>query len=134
MKTIKFLFLLVILGLLGLLYYQNTEFFLTKNTLGVNLKLDGWQWATPAIPNYAFWAICFALGLLLTGFKGMIKTFALGREIKRKDATIESLNKKVNDVQAKLDVFTHDPYIQKTMTDDATEAKGAEETAPATDG
>ncbi len=126
MKTIKFLFFLVILGLLGLLYYQNTEYFLSQGTLGLDLKISGWSWNTPAIPNVAWWGLCLAAGLLITGLKGMITAFSLRREIKRKDADILSLREKMLDLQAKLDVFTHDPYIQKGINDHAPKAEGEE--------
>ena len=59
----------------------------------------------------------------------MFTSFRLGREIKRKDADILSLREKQLDLQAKLDVFTHDPYIQKGIeTSDA--EKEAKEAAP----
>lgn len=129
MKTIKILFFLVILGLLGLVYYQNTAYFLAQGSLGLNLKISGWSWHTPELPNWAWWGICFGLGLLITGIKGMFTSFRLGREIKRKDADILSLREKQLDLQAKLDVFTHDPYIQKGIeTSDA--EKEAKEAAP----
>ncbi|MCG8564338.1 MAG: LapA family protein [Desulfobacterales bacterium] len=139
MKTIKILFFLVILGLLGLLYYQNTAYFLGHNALGLDLKISGWNWHTPELPNYAWWGLCFGLGLLITGIKGMFTSFRLGREIKRKDADILTLREKQLDLQAKLDVFTHDPYIQKGIenetpaadADKADEGKAAESDAKA---
>ncbi|WP_022664066.1 LapA family protein [Desulfospira joergensenii] len=112
MKTIKFLFLLIILGLLGLLVYQNLDYFMAKQALSIDLKISGWHWTTPELPTLAFWGICFGIGLLITGFKGLATAFSLGREIKKKNAGIDSLKKEIKDLKSRLDVFIHDPYIK----------------------
>lgn len=123
MKTIKFLILLIILGLLGLLIYQNINYFTTARSLILDLKFNQWQWTTPALPNWAFWGICFGLGLLITGMKGLATAFRLGREIKKNQGRIADLTAKNKDLQSRLDVFTHDPYIKKAISDTASEEK-----------
>jgi hypothetical protein len=115
MKSIKFLFLLIILGLLGLLIYQNIDYFIAGSSLSLNLKFA--QWTVPELPNWAFWGICFGLGLLITGIKGLITAFRLGREIKNKERVIAELTTTKRDLQARLDVFLHDPYIKKGLSD-----------------
>ena len=127
MKTIKFLFLLIILGLLGLLIYQNIDYFTAGRSLSLNLKFT--QWTVPELPNWAFWGICFGLGLLITGIKGLITAFKLGREIKKQEMMIAELTTSKRDLQARLDVFLHDPYIKKGMSD--TKAPEPIETRPA---
>ncbi len=121
MKTIKFLFLLIILGLLGLLIYQNIDYFNTTRSLALDLKFNQWQWTAPPLPNWAFWGICFGLGLLITGLKGLVTAFGLGREIKKKDAEITELSTRNRDLQARLDVFIHDPYIKKGLSEKSSE-------------
>jgi hypothetical protein len=116
MKTIKFLFLLIILGLLGLLVYQNIDYFTAAGSLSLDLKFNQWQWTTPSLPNWAFWGMCFGLGLLITGMKGMVTAYGLGREIKKREAEIAELRARNNDLQNRLDVFTHDPYIKKGLS------------------
>jgi hypothetical protein len=123
MKTIKFLILLIILGLLGLLIYQNIAYFTTAGSLTLDLKFNQWQWASPALPNWAFWGICFGLGLLITGMKGLVTAYRLGREIKKKQGQIADLTARNKDLQARLDVFTHDPYIKKAFSDTESEEK-----------
>jgi hypothetical protein len=115
MKTVKFLFLLIILGLLGLLIYQNIDYFTAGSSLSLNLNFA--QWTVPELPNWAFWGICFGLGLLITGMKGLITAFRLGREIKNKERVIAELTTTKRDLQARLDVFLHDPYIKKGLSD-----------------
>jgi hypothetical protein len=115
MKTIKLLILLIILGLAGLLIYQNIDYFTSKEVLTLNLKFIGWT--APELPNWAFWGICLGLGLLITGLKGLGTAFGLGREIKKKNRQISELTAQNTDLQARLDVFLHDPYIKKGLSD-----------------
>jgi hypothetical protein len=124
MKTIKFLILLIILGLVGLLIYQNIDYFTTGTILTLNLKFTGWT--VPELPNWAFWGICLGLGLLITGIKGLITAFGLGRQIKKRDAQIAELAAQKADLQARLDVFIHDPYIKKALNEDPEEARKKE--------
>jgi len=115
MKTIKFLILLIIIGLVGLLIYQNIDYFTTGTILTLNLKFTGWT--IPELPNWAFWGICLGLGLLITGIKGLITAFGLGRQIKKREAQIAELTARNADLQARLDVFIHDPYIKKALNE-----------------
>ncbi len=123
MKTIKYVILLIIFGLLGLLIYQNINYFTTAGSLTLDLKFNQWQWASPALPNWAFWGICFGLGLLITGMKGLVTAYRLGREIKKNQGQIADLTARNKDLQARLDVFTHDPYIKKALSDTESEEK-----------
>ena len=115
MKTIKTLFLLVIIGLLSTLVYQNLDYFMTPSALQIDFKISTWQWTIPALPLIAYWGICFGLGLLITGMKGLFTAFRLGREIKNQDKLMTTLKQEINDLKIKLDVFVHDPYIKREM-------------------
>ncbi|MCP3875627.1 MAG: hypothetical protein GY699_21040 [Desulfobacteraceae bacterium] len=115
MKIIKTLFLLIILGLLGTLIYQNLEYFMTTVALNLDLKFNSWAWTVPELQNIAYFGICFLLGLFLAGGKGLLSKFKLKKQIKIKDAAIASLNDQVNTLKTKLEVFQHDPYIKKDI-------------------
>lgn len=114
MKTVKLLILLIILVLAGLLIYQNIDYFTTGTVLTLDLKFAGWT--VPELPNWAFWGICLGLGLLITGIKGLITAFGLGREIKKRNVRIAELEARNSDLQGRLDVFIHDPYIKKGLS------------------
>ena len=113
MKTIKYIVWLIILGLLGILIYQNFDYFMTTVALKFDLKVASWNWTMPELQNIAFFGICFLLGLILAGVKGVVVKFRLNKEIKAKDATIASLKEQVNALKTELEVFQHDPYIKK---------------------
>ena len=115
MKKIKYLLWLIILGLLGILIYQNFDYFMTTAALKFDLKIASWNWTLPELQNIAFFGICFLLGLILTGVKGFVANFKLNKAIKAKDATIASLKEQLNTFKTELEVFQHDPYIKKEM-------------------
>lgn len=124
MKTIKTLFLLVILGLLSTLIYQNLDYFMAPTSLHIDLKISTWQWTIPTLPLIAYWGICFGIGLLITGMKGLFTAFRLGREIKQQDASMGILKQEITSLKTRLEVFVHDPYIKREL------AKPVVENAP----
>ncbi|WP_299978873.1 LapA family protein [Desulfobacula sp.] len=115
MKKIKYLLWLIILGLLGILIYQNLDYFMTTRALKFDLKIASWNWTIPELQNIAYFGICFLLGLILAGLKGFVVKLRLKKEIKTKDAAAASLKEQVNTLKTELEVFQHDPYIKKEM-------------------
>lgn len=113
MKKIKYLFWLIILGLLGTLIYQNLDYFMTTMALKLDLKIASWHWTMPELQNIAYFGICFLLGLIISWFKGFLSKLKLKKEIKTKDATVTSLKEQINTLKTELEVFQHDPYIKK---------------------
>ena len=115
MKKFKlFLFLLVLIAL-GILFSQNYEYFTQTNSLRFDLKAPNCQWTIPAVPNIAFFGICFLAGLIVAGVKWMTASLSFRKIIKGKDADILSLNEKINTLKTQLEVFEHDPYIKKAL-------------------
>ena len=119
MKAIKYLFLLIILILLGTLGYQNQDYFMAVTPLHINLDLLSFHYTAKALPNAAYWGICFGLGLLIIGMRGLFTAFRLGREVKEREAVIAGLKSEINTLKINLDVFTHDPYIKQQKENDA---------------
>ncbi|MDA8133718.1 MAG: hypothetical protein M0T82_03770 [Desulfobacteraceae bacterium] len=119
MKTIKTLFWLIILALIGTLVYQNQPYFLTIPLLNFDLKVPGWSWALPPLQNIAYFGICFVLGLILAGIKGLVAVFGLKRQLKKTNTSIAGLQKEIESLKTELDVFKHDPYIKKEIENKA---------------
>lgn len=115
MKTIKYLLWLIILGSLGILIYQNLDYFMAPVALKFDLKVSSWNWTIPELQNIAYFGICFLLGILLVGLKAVAARFRFKKEIKTKDAALASLREKVNTLKTELDVFQHDPYIKNEL-------------------
>ncbi len=127
MKTIKVLFWLIILGLLGTLIYQNLDYFMTKVALDLDLKISNWSWTIPELQNIAYFGICFLLGIFLSGVKGMITKYRLKKELKVQNATIDTLKEEVNTLKTELEVFKHDPYIKSQLEDKSTSVSPVQE-------
>ena len=49
MKKIKYLLWLIILGLFGILIYQNLDYFMTTVALKFDLKIASWNWTIPEL-------------------------------------------------------------------------------------
>jgi hypothetical protein len=113
MKTIKYLFWLIILTFLGILIYQNVDYFMTKSALSLDLKVKDWSWTVPELANIFYFGICFLLGVILFSIKSFIISYRLGKVIKARDSEIDSLKERMNKLRTDLEVFQHDPYIQK---------------------
>jgi len=129
MKTIKYLFWLIILVLLGILIYQNLDYFMAATALNYDLKVSTWQWTIPELPNIAYFGICFLLGFILAGFKGIVGKYRSNKEIKAKDITITTLNAEITTLKTELEVFQHDPYIKNDDKEDLAD-KAADKKAP----
>jgi len=119
MKKFKYFLWLIILIALGILIYQNSDYFMAATALRFDLKIASWNWTIPELQNIAFFAICFFLGFILAGIKWMMLNFKFKNEIKTKDALIASLKEQLNTFKAELEVFQHDPYIKKDLEEKA---------------
>ena len=133
MKLIKYLLWLVIICLLSVLVLQNKDYFAAGTALHLDLKaVETWNWTIPQLPTGVYFAVCFVLGLLLTGYKALALKFRLGREVKTRDKEITRLKDEVNELKTELEVFKHDPYIKKGLAvTDAAAADPAPESGDA---
>ena len=113
MKLIKFLLWFIIIVLLAILVWQNQDYFMAATALHLDLKVESWNWTIPELQTGIYFAICFALGLLLAGFKAVVIKFRLNKNIKAKDKQIVSLNDEINSLKTELEVFKNDPYLKK---------------------
>jgi len=130
MKTIKIIFWLIILALLGTLIYQNQAYFMTTTLLHLDLKIPGWSWSIPPLQNIAYFGICFVLGLILAGIKGLAAGFGLKKQIKKGNTALAALQKEKDSLKAELDVFKNDPYIKKEIEHKAALDGNVREEAP----
>lgn len=115
MKTIKYLFFLIICIVVAALVFFNQEYFLAKVALSVTVK--DMVYTIPEIQTIVYFGICFFLGLLISGMGTISAKLCLGRTIKERDADISALTLQVNELSTELSVFKNDPYIKKGLED-----------------
>lgn len=129
---LKLVLLIVVIGLLSLLVFENQEYFLAVQAFTVDLKIhESLNWTIPGVPNLAFWGICFFIGLFLAGYKALSIRFRLNKQLRQKETMIRTLKDELNAIKTELDVFKHDPYIkpvyQSVITDEETQQPQNEE-------
>lgn len=123
MKTFKIILFILFLVLLALFGLQNQEYFLTSTALHIDFKIASLNYKVMELPNWAYWVICLVLGLVITGFRGLITTFRLKRQVRTRDERIESMRGEINSLQTRLDIFLHDPVIKKHLEEQALKDK-----------
>ncbi|WP_321493016.1 hypothetical protein [uncultured Desulfobacter sp.] len=118
MKTFKIILFIIFMLLIALFGIQNQDYFLTETALHIDFKVASLNYTAMDIPNWVYWGICLVLGLLITGIRGLITAFRLGRQVKTRDERIERLKGEINSLQTRLDIFIHDPYIKKHLEEE----------------
>ena len=119
MKLFKYVIWLIIIGLLAMLVMQNIDYFKTAVILKLDSKVvETWKWEIPELLTGYYFIICFAVGLLLAGYKALCIKLRSSKQIKSMTTEIAQLKNEVNSLKEALEVYTHDPYIKKALTED----------------
>lgn len=127
MKKLKILIWLIIIGLLGMVMYQNRDFFLLKHSFGINLVST--QYRSPALPAALLFIGFFLFGWLVAYLSSLADRFRAGKTIKRLQQTIRSQQ---NDIDAmKKDVAALKPQIDSTEEKPAVQSLADVDTAGA---
>lgn len=119
MKKIKLLLVLIIVGLLGLIFYQNKEFFLAPHVLDLDLgftKLD-----LPEIPHILYHLIFGIAGFLMVGFLWFLYFLRTRKKLKGLNAiidshieTIKSLKQQTNSSQD-VEISSLEPILEPIL-------------------
>jgi len=113
MKKVKLFLFLIVVIFVGLIIYQNREFFLTKQALSLSLGVETWQWTAPGVENVYYWGGCFVIGLILTGWMGLMSKLKLSRKNKSLNKTIDSHIETISSLKTELEAFKNDPYQEE---------------------
>ena len=89
MKKAKVLLWLIIIGFIGLVIYQNKEFFMTRHSFGIDLMVFSYR--SPEVYRAILFLLFFILGLLIAYFFGLFERFKANKTIKALTATNSSL-------------------------------------------
>ncbi|MCF8045784.1 MAG: hypothetical protein K9J83_07970 [Desulfarculaceae bacterium] len=114
MKKIKMVVLLLILVAVGLLIYQNRDYFFAKKALSLSLGVESWNWTFTGIWNLGYFGICLAIGLLITGVKCLSIRMKSKKTIKGLNSDIESHLGTISSLKTELEKYTSDPYLKKS--------------------
>ena len=100
MKKVKIAFWIVVFGFVGLVIYQNKDFFMAKSQLVLNLGF--FYYETPFLANAIYFVAFFLVGILISYFFSLFKHFKDAKTIKSLKAKEASLVDAVASLEKQL--------------------------------
>ena len=100
MKKVKVAFWIVVFGFIGLVIFQNKEFFMSESRLILNLGF--FYYETPFLANAIFFVAFFLVGILISYFFSLFKHFKDNKTIKTLKAKETSLVDAVASLEKQL--------------------------------
>ncbi len=104
MKKVKIAFWIVVFGFVGLVIFQNKEFFMAESHLKIDLGF--FYYETPILANAIFFVAFFLVGILISYFLSLFKHFKDARTIKTFKAKETSLVETVSSLEQQLSAQT----------------------------
>ena len=101
MKKLKIALWAALLGFIFLIIYQNSSFFLGRQSLGINLWVANYR--IPEILNLALFFICFIAGLLLGSYFFVLEKLKFNKKIKMLNANKDSHQAEISALQQELE-------------------------------
>ncbi|MDY6790561.1 MAG: LapA family protein [Thermodesulfobacteriota bacterium] len=102
-KRVKIGIWVIIIGLLVLLVHQNQDFFLARQSLGLNLYFK--TFALPEAANLFLFLICFLAGLLFAAYFIFFDRFKLKKTNKTLNTTINTHLEKISSLEKELETL-----------------------------
>ncbi len=103
MKKAKTVLWIIIIGSIGLIIFQNWDYFNARQTLSVDLFFD--QYLIPEFSNYFFFLGCFLLGLLLPYIYGFVERLKLNKLIKKLKETTAAQQEEISGLKRELEMM-----------------------------
>jgi len=104
MKKVKIAFWIVVFGFVGLVIFQNKDFFMSESRLMIDLGF--FYYETPFLANAVFFVAFFLVGILISYFSSLFKHFKDARTIKTLKAKETSLVETVSSLEKQLTAQT----------------------------
>jgi len=101
MKKAKIAFWLILIGFMGLLAYQNWDFFMSEHRLRLNLFVTE-EFSTPELQNAILFLIFFFAGLLISYFITLFERFKSKKTIKTLNAALETNQKLLDELKKEI--------------------------------
>jgi hypothetical protein len=104
MKKVKIAFWIVVFGFIGLVIFQNKDFFMAESRLMIDLGFLYYE--TPFLANAIFFVAFFLVGILISYFFSLFKHFKDAKTIKTFKAKEISLVETVSSLEKQLSTRT----------------------------
>ena len=102
-KRVKIGIWVIIIGFLALMVYQNQNFFLARQSLGLNLYFR--NYSLPEVANVFLFFICFLAGLLFAVYFIFFDRFKLKKTNKTLNTTINTHLEKISSLEKELETL-----------------------------
>lgn len=102
-KRVKIGIWVIIFGLLALMIFQNQNFFLARQSLGLNLYFK--NYSLPEVVNIFLFFICFLSGLFLAVYFILFDRFKLKKTNKTLNTTINTHLEKISLLEKELETL-----------------------------
>ena len=126
MKKAKIAFWLILIGFLGLLGYQNYDFFMSQHGLRINLLFV--QYDTPQLQNAILFLIFFFTGLLISYFIMLFERYKSKKIIKTLNTALDINQKQLDELKKEVHLLKGEtpPIANPDVTTDHLETKDSD--------
>jgi len=107
MKKIKAALWIIMIGFVGLVVFQNWDYFDARQALNIDLFVG--EYLTPEFSNFLFFAACFLIGLLLAYIYGLVSHFRSTKLIKNLNAATEAQQEEISGLKRELEMLQRSP-------------------------
>lgn len=121
MKKVKIAFWIVVFGFIGLVIFQNKDFFMAKRSLMIDLGF--FHYETPFLASAIFFVAFFLVGILISYFFSLFKHFKDAKTIKTLKAKESSLVETISSLEKQVSIqhASAEPLPAAPVEDDQVE-------------
>ena len=98
MKNAKIAFWVILSAFIGLILFQNREFYMSEHSLGIDLMF--FKYHTPEVPNAILFLGFFFAGLLISYFFSLLERFTSRKTINNLSDSLRASEKILEDLKA----------------------------------
>ena len=103
MKNAKIAFWVILFAFIGLILFQNREFYMAQHSLGMDLMFFNYR--TPEVPNAILFLGFFFAGLLISYFFSLLERFNSRKTIKSLSDSLRASEKILEALKAENDAL-----------------------------
>ena len=101
MKNVKIAFWVILFAFIGLVLFQNRDFYMSQHSLGIDLMF--FQYQTPEVPNAILFLAFFFAGLIIAYFFSLLERFNSRKTIKSLTESLRASEKMLDALKAEND-------------------------------